>query len=557
MSKILLLLLLALMPVFGLHASENPVILQSFYWYIPDANTENEIPESNMWNYIADEMAPQFKEDGFSHIWLPPTGKAFSPVGQGHNVGYAVYDHYDLGEFHQMGHIRTKYGTKKELHRAVDALHDNGLKVIADIVMNHILGAYRSSPIPYSYAFKHHENDYIEVFYNGYVNAFVDFDFNKPNDPAPRNGVYSDFVWSAEHFDGLESYSNSYLFEGKQVDKVIDLGDLTSLPHYEQELYKKLRSDVILGIDYDLQHPEVQSEMLTWSKWLVDEVGFDGFRVDALRHLHIPFVTRWADEMRDHMKSIGKEDGLQMFGEFWDGWADRLNAFLTGNPEGNDLLYSHRRPSRDYAGIAESMDLFDVPLHFDFQKVAKQNNSFPITRMIDLPDRGLLAKNPTKAVTFVDNHDTVPTQELASYIPLHTKIQAYTFILLHQYGTPTVFYRDMYKGNFISQFENNAKDYLNYHLKSLLKLRKNYAYGHGRFYRNYSRPGILGYKRDGDRKHKGSGLIYLIREYDSWDNGIKMPTDGGEWKLALGDGSLHNGTFYLNNDSDFAVWVRK
>lgn len=555
MRKIFPIVLLQLLLSSGLLAVENPVILQSFYWYIPDPGTQGEVAESNLWNHIADTMAPRFKEDGFTHVWLPPTGKAFSPDTQ-YNVGYAIYDHYDLGEFNQMGRVRTKYGTKQQLHRAVDALHNNGIKVIADIVMNHIMGADKPEPVPFSYAFYVHDN-YVQSETNGYVDAYVSFDFNKPNDPAPRNNKYSSFKWNAEHFDGLESYDSYYLFQNKEIDKISELNDLETLPNQNAEVYKYLRSDIILGLDYDFQHPEVQNEMINWTKWLVSEVGFDGFRVDALRHIHIPFVTRWANEIRDYMHQIGKSDGLQMFGEFWDGWAERLNAYLLGNPDSSDLSYDEGQPAYEYGGINQSMDLFDVPLHFDFQKVAKANFSYPPTRMINLPERGLLAQNPHKAITFVDNHDTVPTQELESYIPLHTKVQAYTFILLHEFGTPTVFYRDMYKGNFVSEYENDNYDYLNYHLKKLLEIRKNNAYGPGTFYRESSKPGLLGYKRVGSYHKPNSGVIYLIREFDSWDNGLSIPTDGQEWELVMGDGNVHQGTFYLNNDADFAVWVRK
>lgn len=537
-------------------AVPNKTILQGFYWYIPDAGSALQNEESDLWRLIADQKAKEFSRLGFSHVWLPPAGKAFTPDNSGFNVGYAVYDSYDLGEFHQMGAIRTKYGTKAELHRAVEALHQNGIKVVADVVMNHIIGAYSSEPVPYSFAFNQKAQG-VELLRDGVVDAHVAFDFNKPNDPMPRNGKYSTHTWNAEHFDGMESFSTTYLFQGKEVDKVSALNDLTPLPEQFSDLYQALRSDTILGVDFDFQHPEVQSEMLDWTKWLVNEIGFDGFRVDAIRHIHIPFIARWGEEMRSYMQSIGKGKDLMIFGEFWDGWADRLSAYLQGTPEAPELSYSPGMNPKEYAGIDYAMDLFDVPLHFDFEKVAKQNFSFPPTRMMDLPDRGLLAKNPLHAVTFVDNHDTVPTQMLASYIPLHTKIQAYTFILLHQFGTPTVFYRDLFKGNFVSPYESDNRDYLYTNLSKLLQIRRDLAYGSGQFYRQSDRPGILGYKRQGDSEHPGSGLIYMIREFDSYDNGLSIPTDGQQWELIMGDGNLHQGTFYLNGNSSFAVWKRK
>lgn len=52
-----------------------------------------------------------------------------------------MYDLYDLGEFDQKGTVRTKYGTRHELEEAVAALHENGIAVYLDTVMNQKTGA--------------------------------------------------------------------------------------------------------------------------------------------------------------------------------------------------------------------------------------------------------------------------------------------------------------------------------------------------------------------------------------------------------------------------------
>lgn len=525
---------------------DNPVILQSFYWFIGDEGTHHQEPESNLWQYIADVKAREFKEDGFTHVWLPPTGKAFSSTSK-YNVGYAIYDHYDLGEFHQMGRVRTKYGTKDELHRAVDALHSNGLKVIADIVMNHMLGSHHAEEVPYShkYVFDHHSNS-ATFLGSGEAIAYLHFDF-----PA-RGKKYSDFVWRREHFDGMENYDQYYLFRGKRPDKVSYFND-SSLPHQEAEIYKFIKSDIILGADLDFEHHEVREEMLRWTKWLIDEVGFDGLRVDAIKHIHTPFVNEWANRINHYMAE--KKKDFLIFGEAWDGWAERLSAYLGGHPDNNDLVYNSGQGYHNYCGINYSMSLFDVPLHYDFQKIAGENHSFPPTRMIDLPKRGLLAHNPHHTVTFVDNHDTIPSQELASYIPLHTKLQAYTYILLNEFGIPTVFYRDMYKGNYVADYVNNNYETLHYGIKDLLRIRKNHAYGRGEYYRYENKPNILGYRRFGDHSRPGSGLIYLIRTHGTGDNGIWINSDGHQWELAAGNGYIENGRFFLPYGSNWAVWI--
>ena len=56
-------------------------------------------------------------------------------------MGYAPFDHYDLGDKYQKGFLKTKMGDKDLLLRMVAVLKANGIDVIQDIVLNHITGA--------------------------------------------------------------------------------------------------------------------------------------------------------------------------------------------------------------------------------------------------------------------------------------------------------------------------------------------------------------------------------------------------------------------------------
>ena len=89
---------------------KNDTLLQAFEWYLPD--------DSQHWNKLK-VLAPSFSNLGVTVVWLPP---AYKGAGGVHDVGYGVYDLYDLGEFDQKGTIPTKYGTKQEYLDAIDAL---------------------------------------------------------------------------------------------------------------------------------------------------------------------------------------------------------------------------------------------------------------------------------------------------------------------------------------------------------------------------------------------------------------------------------------------------
>ena len=89
--------------------------------------------------------ATELAEAGFTAVWLPPAYKGGNGAA---DVGYGVYDLYDLGEFEQKGSVRTKYGTKEQYLAAVRALQQAGLQVYADTVLNHRTGADGTEDVP-------------------------------------------------------------------------------------------------------------------------------------------------------------------------------------------------------------------------------------------------------------------------------------------------------------------------------------------------------------------------------------------------------------------------
>jgi hypothetical protein len=75
------------------------------------------------WAELAQKI-PEIAEVGYTSLWLPPPAKGSSI----YSVGYDLFDPFDLGDKNQRGTIRTKYGTKEELLRAVEMAHRFGLR---------------------------------------------------------------------------------------------------------------------------------------------------------------------------------------------------------------------------------------------------------------------------------------------------------------------------------------------------------------------------------------------------------------------------------------------
>ena len=66
---------------------ENETLFQYFEWYLPETG--------NLWKR-AQIRAEKLQEMGITAVWLPPAYKGQAGI---HDVGYGVYDLYDLGEF--------------------------------------------------------------------------------------------------------------------------------------------------------------------------------------------------------------------------------------------------------------------------------------------------------------------------------------------------------------------------------------------------------------------------------------------------------------------------
>ncbi|OGR77414.1 MAG: hypothetical protein A2X32_04385 [Elusimicrobia bacterium GWC2_64_44] len=90
------------------------VLLQGFHWFADDYWYH---PPRGWWGVLADR-APEVGRAGFDLIWFPPVS----------NGSYYPNQWYNLD---------SQWGKKEELFKAVKNMHAAGVKVVADIVLNH------------------------------------------------------------------------------------------------------------------------------------------------------------------------------------------------------------------------------------------------------------------------------------------------------------------------------------------------------------------------------------------------------------------------------------
>ena len=111
---------------------QNDVMLQGFYWDVPQRDVAAR--DGNWWDTLA-AQAPALSAAGFTGVWIPSPCKGHVGI---HDMGYGIYDHYDLGNYHQKDTTETRFGSRDELMNMVGAMHVNGIEVYADIVLNHL-----------------------------------------------------------------------------------------------------------------------------------------------------------------------------------------------------------------------------------------------------------------------------------------------------------------------------------------------------------------------------------------------------------------------------------
>lgn len=391
----------------------NNTMYQAFYW---DAYP-------GLWADLPAQAAP-LAEHGITSIWLPPAAKAMNGT---YSVGYDVYDFWDLGEFYQKGTTSTRYGSRQQLQTALAALSQAGIKAYFDVVFNHRMGADAQEQIP------------------NFGPAWTRYDLlGRQAHYTQQNwgALWQDFNWDWTAFTG----SNNTLYPGK------NWGNTYHFPY-------------LMGEDVDYNNQNVKQEMKAWGEWIINQVGFSGFRMDAIAHVDTDFTRDWIN----HVQAATAQDTF-FVAEAWVGdVAGYLNAVNT----------PHLRA-------------FDFTLRDDF--VALSGGAK------DMRWWGGLINSPkrSQAVTFVDNHDTsragnpYGTPQVINY-----KNQAYAYILLREHGTPVVFARDY------DEFGMAPT------LNKLIEARRYFAYGPGYEYSGNS-DAVYAYVRAGLSNVPGTGLVMLI-----------------------------------------------
>lgn len=311
--------------------------------------------EFQWWNFVATKL-PELEKAGITALWLPPSAKAANIGGM--SMGYDVYDYYDLGKYDQKGSVKTWFGSEEELRTLIEAAHKRGMTVYADLILNHNNGADGQEFNPIL------QRDRWTLF-------------------APKSGLFTR-DWTCFNPSPYPEITNA------------SFGDMPDLCHI---------------------NPRVSTGILNHAKWLVEEIGFDGFRYDFVKGFGAWIVR--AIHARNYRRN-NQLTNIFGVGECWagdsyiDSWLDSVNSWAV-----------HR------------VGAFDFPLRYRLKDLC-DTYGFSLRT---LAEGGVLTKErPLEAVTFVDNHDFRggDSPEI-----VNDKMLAYAYILTHE-GYPCVYWKDWF-----------------------------------------------------------------------------------------------------------------
>lgn len=305
---------------------------------------------------------PEIAMVGYDALWLPPPQKGTDGV---RDVGFAVFDRFDLGDVHQRGTVATRYGTREELVSMCDATHRHGVRVLFDVVMNH-----NGNPA----LIENQGVDLPLVGLDGFPDTVpLDYHvlparpvasppgaFEVQNPPqlgggtfvlAPGSAGNPEAVVSAvpmppEIADRLPGWTHLV-----RAPRIIFDGDLSV---FENQSYSLLGladfaldmdgTNATLGVPLPrfVRQPDcaacypggtpvaetIIEYILRWMVWLADVTNADGFRLDAVRHVPTPFFDVYNQVIQDdydarfgHFDDDDKDlvDDAQLFGESFTG----------------------------------------------------------------------------------------------------------------------------------------------------------------------------------------------------------------------------------------------
>lgn len=336
----------------GWPANYDGVMLQGFYW-----DSYNDTKWTNLTSQ-ADELSKYF-----SLIWVPQSGWCKSTT----NMGY-----YPVYWFNQ----KSAFGSEEDLRTMISTFKKMGTGIIADVVINHKNG----------------------------VSKWCDF-ANETVKGKNTGKTYS-VTWDNT---GYRQICNND--EANTATKSEAKGKIKGAA--DTGLGEKSKDG---GGCRDLDHTNdtTQKNIKTYEDFLLNEMGYKGFRYDFVKGYDPKYIKMYNDASKPEFS----------VGEYWQGTVTDTKEKESDHPFGGvkDWVDATGRTSA----------AFDFPMKYLIKDAFGGNWK----ELANYDTRTLVGIEPQYAVTFIDNHDTGEPHDNPN--PLRANVEAANAYILAMPGTPCI-----------------------------------------------------------------------------------------------------------------------
>ncbi|MBX3234429.1 MAG: alpha-amylase [Labilithrix sp.] len=343
------------------------------------------------WRGMAEHL-DYIKELGVTTLWISPIVKNVETD--------ADVDSYHGYWAQDLTQVNPHFGDVSELRRMIAMAHDQGLKIVLDIVTNHMGQLF-----------------YYDTNLNGnpdiYIGGSGELPVVSSKTPLSRITEY-DPDWDPKGVQAFTSLGPAgraplIFFQMPEINRVPPAGILGTarayhgfgrIINYEERKQTEL-GDFPGGLkDVATEDPEVRAELIDkYTRW-VELLDLDGFRIDTVKHVEEDFWTEFAGKVRARLKPQNKRNFL-MFGEAFDGNEEILSRYVKPGMLDSVFYFSqHYQVFRDVFMYAH-----DAMKQQGTEKI-KALWEARRERYNDEPQVDGIGVSPARAlVNFMDNHD--------------------------------------------------------------------------------------------------------------------------------------------------------
>ncbi|MFE7275791.1 pullulanase-type alpha-1,6-glucosidase [Streptomyces sp. NPDC057623] len=296
---------------------------------------------------------------GTTAIWMAPIFKNKPVQGGGESAGYHGYWITDFTQ------VDPHFGTNAELAELIDKAHAKGMKVFFDVITNHTADTVTNTEKQYGYRPKG-AHPYLDTegrpFDDSEGMAEVD------EDSFP----YTPVVAESEKNTKVPAWLNDPAMYHNRGDSTFVgesglYGDHTGLDDLWTE-----RPEVVRGLE------------TIYQRWVKD-FDVDGFRVDTVRNVDMPFWTQWATAIDAYAAKRGREDFF-VFGETLSSDPSVTAPYVTRGRLDATLDFPLQNAIRGYASQGKPANALSEVLAEDYRYTTDKANAY-------------------EQVTFLGNHD--------------------------------------------------------------------------------------------------------------------------------------------------------